>query len=378
MNMEKEQRLSRNFNSFKFNKKHIMIIAVLVIAFTTGSMLRSLPLQYGSFLNEFDPYFDLRATQFLVDNGVEKYFTWHDTMSWYPEGRDIAATSQTGLHLTAALLYNIFGSGTTLHDFVIWFPVVFSSLTAIVIFALVREISTTTAGLCAALFFAVSPAIILRGKLGWFKSEPLGLFLSLLAMYLLLSALKHKEIRLAILKAIGGGLFLALGMASWGGVQYFSLLLGLFFIVGILLYSAGSEIVELFTLENANDVQLKPFSIIIFLTLALAVFDLGKTTIEEEVLMQKDILRHSSTRRTITRFIATILIAVSIEALLLMFKSVLGSAEHLTSAVAMMATSIGLLIGLGIYVYLGAKAENLLKAQLQRHANTTQATINTL
>ena len=230
MNMEKEQRLSRNFNSFKFNKKHIMIIAVLVIAFTTGSMLRSLPLQYGSFLNEFDPYFDLRATQFLVDNGVEKYFTWHDTMSWYPEGRDIAATSQTGLHLTAALLYNIFGSGTTLHDFVIWFPVVFSSLTAIVIFALVRVISTTTAGLFASLFFAVSPAIILRGNLGWFKSEPLGLFLSLLAMYLLLSALKHKEIRLAILKAIGGGLFLALGMASWGGVQYFSLLLGLFFI----------------------------------------------------------------------------------------------------------------------------------------------------
>lgn len=158
---------------------------------------------------------------------------------------------------------------------------------------------------------------------------------------------------------------------------YSAIVLGLFFIVGILLYSAGSEIVELFTLENANDVQLKPFSIIIFLTLALAVFDLGKTTIEEEVLMQKDILRHSSTRRTITRFIATILIAVSIEALLLMFKSVLGSAEHLTSAVAMMATSIGLLIGLGIYVYLGAKAENLLKAQLQGQANTAQATTNT-
>ena len=77
---------------------------------------------------------------------------------------------------------------------------------------------------------------------------------------------------------------------------------------------------------------------------------------------QKDILRHSSTRRTITRFIATILIAVSIEALLLMFKSVLGSPEYLINAVAMMATYIGLLIGLGIYVYLGAKAEALLKS----------------
>jgi hypothetical protein len=142
---------------------------------------------------------------------------------------------------------------------------------------------------------------------------------------------------------------------------YSCIVVGLFFIVGILLYSAGSEIVNLLLSPTPEDLQLKPFGIIIFLTLALAIFDLGKTTIEEEVLMQKDILRHSSTRRTITRFIATILIAVSIEALLLMFKSVLGSPEYLVNAVAMMATSVGLLVGLGLYVYLGAKAETLLK-----------------
>jgi hypothetical protein len=142
---------------------------------------------------------------------------------------------------------------------------------------------------------------------------------------------------------------------------YSCIVIGLFFIVGILLYSAGSEIVNLLLFPTPDNLQLKPFGIIIFLTLALAIFDLGKTTIEEEVLMQKDILRHSSTRRTITRFIATILIAVSIEALLLMFKSVLGSPEYLVNAVAMMATSVGLLVGLGLYVYLGAKAETLLK-----------------
>ena len=142
---------------------------------------------------------------------------------------------------------------------------------------------------------------------------------------------------------------------------YSFIVLGLFFIVGILLFSAGIEIFSLLSDPTQEKLHIKPFSIIIFLTLALAIFDLAKTTVEEEVLMHKDILRHSSTRRTITRFIATILIAVSIEALLLMFKSVLGSPEYLTQAVAMMATSVGLLVGLGIYVYLGAKAETLLK-----------------
>jgi dolichyl-diphosphooligosaccharide--protein glycosyltransferase len=229
--MEKEQPKQQIiFTSFKFTRKHMMVIAVLVIAFATAFMLRSLPLQYGFNLNEFDPYFDYRATQFLVDNGIDEYFAWHDTMSWYPEGRDVAATSQNGLHLTAAFLYNAFGFGAPLFDFVVWLPVVLGSFSAIVIFALVRVISGTTAGLFASLFFAVSPAIIQRGNLGWFKSEPLGLFLGLLATYLLLSALKHNDIRIALPKAVVGALFLALGMASWGGVQYFSLLLGLFFI----------------------------------------------------------------------------------------------------------------------------------------------------
>lgn len=148
---------------------------------------------------------------------------------------------------------------------------------------------------------------------------------------------------------------------------YTVIVIGLFFIVGILLFSAGNEILHLLIDPTPDDIQLKPFGIIIYLTLALAIFDLGKTTIEEEVLMQKDILRHSSTRRTITRFMATILIAVSIEALLLMFKSVLGSSEYLVNAVAMMATSVGLLIGLGVYVYLGAKAETLLKSNNVGH-----------
>jgi len=111
---------------------------------------------------------------------------------------------------------------------------------------------------------------------------------------------------------------------------------------------------------DMNGSSLRPFTAIIFFTLALSIFDLSKTILEEEVLMHKDIFRHSSTRRTITRFISAILIAVSIEALLLMFKSTLGDGSHLVEAVWMMLAAVGLLAGLGFYVYMGAKAENLL------------------
>ncbi len=136
--------------------------------------------------------------------------------------------------------------------------------------------------------------------------------------------------------------------------------LGLFCVVGFLLYASFRELWGM--LDSSTRSHLQPFGVIIYLTLGLAVFDLAKTTLEEEVLMHKDIFRHSSTRRTITRFIAAILIAVSIEALLLMFKSAIGDGHQLYEAVLMMLSAVGLLVGLGIYVYLGARAEATLTA----------------
>jgi len=156
---------------------------------------------------------------------------------------------------------------------------------------------------------------------------------------------------------------------------YGVIVIGLFSVVAALLYSAFHELyLATSAAVGSKEAHLKPFSVIIFLTLALAIFDLGKTTLEEEVLMHKDIFRHSSTRRTITRFVAAILIAVSIESLLLMFKAALGQGEQLIPAVWMMLAAVGLLIGLGLYVYLGAKAEALLrKGAESKHAFTQSA-----
>lgn len=140
---------------------------------------------------------------------------------------------------------------------------------------------------------------------------------------------------------------------------YITIVIGLLGVLAGLLYQAFNEL--FIALDNGKMGHYAPFSIIIYLTLALAIFDLGKTTLEEEVLMHKDIFRHSSTRRTITRFIAAILIAVSIESLLLIFKSALGDAKLLVEAAWMMLAAVGLLIGLGVYVFLGARAEVMLK-----------------
>ena len=234
-----------HISNFNFKLNHLVIIGVLVLAFSTSFLIRSQGAEFGNELNEFDPFFNFRATEYIVENGFVKYFEWHDDKSWFRvpvdanedgvidnldpiSGRNVSATSQIMLHITAAITYEIFGGNYSLYDFTILFPAIIGSLTVIVIFALVRLFGGTLAGLIASLLFAVSLPIILRGTIGWFKSEPLGIFYGLFGLYLFLSAITSKNKKVAALKIIFGGIVMAFGMASWGGNQFFIIPIGLF------------------------------------------------------------------------------------------------------------------------------------------------------
>ena len=209
-----------------FRLNHLLIIGILALSFTMSLLIRAQVVDYGFELHEFDPFFNYRATEFLVQNGLSEYYGWHDHMSWYPAGRDVSATSQTALHLTTAATYLIFGGGMSLYDFAIIFPGVIGALTAVVVFALVRVVGGTTAGLFACLFYAVSVPVILRGTFGWLKSEPLGLFYGLLGVYLFLSGIRTADRRTAMAKLVGGGILLGFGLGSWGGIQFFIIPVG--------------------------------------------------------------------------------------------------------------------------------------------------------
>jgi hypothetical protein len=121
-------------------------------------------------------------------------------------------------------------------------------------------------------------------------------------------------------------------------------------IASLLLYYGGKDMYAV--VRNHIDEPIKIFGAVILVTLGLAIFDLGKTILEEEVFLHKDIHHEGSMRRTISRFMSAIVIAVSIESLLLMFKSLLGGEDHLNSAVFMLLAAVAMLVGLGVYLKL--------------------------
>ena len=215
--------------NFDFRLQHLLVIGVLALSVSISMIVRAGPAAYGFELFEFDPFFNYRATEYILENGTDAYFNWVDEKSWHPFGRDVSETSQVTLHLTAAYLYPIFNFGSSVYDFTILLPLVFGSLTAITVFAFVRVLGGTTAGLFAALIFSVSLPIFTRGLLGWFKSEPLGLFFAFLAMYLFVSGIKFNKGKISFIKLIVAGLLLALGLSAWGGILFFVIPIVLFY-----------------------------------------------------------------------------------------------------------------------------------------------------
>jgi dolichyl-diphosphooligosaccharide--protein glycosyltransferase len=55
--------------TFNFRLNHLLVIGVLVLSFSISFMIRSQGADYGFELNEFDPFYNFRATEFIVENG---------------------------------------------------------------------------------------------------------------------------------------------------------------------------------------------------------------------------------------------------------------------------------------------------------------------
>jgi len=120
--------------------------------------------------------------------------------------------------------------------------------------------------------------------------------------------------------------------------------------VALLLFTKG--IVSFFGMGihiEAIDIK-NVFESTILLTLSLAIFDLVKAIFEEEVLGNHKKQHETDIHKTMVRFLGSIIIALSIEALMLVFKFALIDSSKLLYAVYLILAITALLIGLSIYI----------------------------
>jgi len=125
--------------------------------------------------------------------------------------------------------------------------------------------------------------------------------------------------------------------------------------VSLLLFVKGVGAFLHFGIDfSAIDIN-EMFKATILLTLSLAIFDLVKAIFEEEVLGKEKREGAGEGHQTMIRFLGSIIIALSIEALMLVFKFALTDPAKLEYAVYLISGVALLLVSLSIYIKFNQK-----------------------
>lgn len=119
----------------------------------------------------------------------------------------------------------------------------------------------------------------------------------------------------------------------------------------------GTACILVFQASAADQFGSAVISAIGYVVISLAVFDVAKYLLEEEVLKRSEMRFTGEARRGLTKFISTIAIAVFLEALVLVAAAGKTDISETIYATLLMLVGILIVVGLGLYQYLSVKAE---------------------
>jgi hypothetical protein len=105
---------------------------------------------------------------------------------------------------------------------------------------------------------------------------------------------------------------------------------------------------------------------IALLTVAVAALELGQTLLEEEVQREADMSAPTRVRRFLSRFMVVLVVSLSIETLVLVFRLGAEAPDQLPYAAAVGIAAAALLLAWGAFVALNKRAEMLEPEAMER------------
>ena len=127
----------------------------------------------------------------------------------------------------------------------------------------------------------------------------------------------------------------------------------------IALMLIGYALWEVWLAVNGNvQVMKKLLTAIGVAVISLALFDVSKYLIEEEVLREKALMRNlEDSKRSLTKFMTIIAIAICLEALVFIFEAGKTDVQTLFYPILLLTSGVFVVIGLGIYLRISAGIE---------------------
>lgn len=111
-----------------------------------------------------------------------------------------------------------------------------------------------------------------------------------------------------------------------------------------------------------------------YMVIAIAVFDVSKYLIEEEVVRSRELRAASEARRSLTKFISTIAIAVFLEGLVTVFRVSKENVAEMLYPTLLLMVGVLIVLGLGAYQRLSASVEKEVGQSDRRDEGDTSTT----
>ncbi|ODV71883.1 dolichyl-diphosphooligosaccharide--protein glycosyltransferase subunit STT3 [Cyberlindnera jadinii NRRL Y-1542] len=217
------------------NIKLLLRVTILfsIAAAAVSSRLFSV-VRFESIIHEFDPWFNFRATKYLVSHSYYEFLNWFDDKTWYPLGRVTGGTLYPGLMVTAGSIWHglrKIGLPVDIRNICVMLAPAFSGVTAYFTYLFTAEIKDKSAGLLAAAFMGIAPGYISRSVAGSYDNEAIAITLLMTTFYFWIKASKEGSVFWA---AWAAGFYFYM-VSAWGGYVFITNLIPLHVFILILM-----------------------------------------------------------------------------------------------------------------------------------------------
>ncbi len=217
----------------------VLHYSILSLTLALAAIIRLLPLRWGAYISEFDPYFNFNDMRQITANGWQSWYAYTDFKAWYPFGRPPVSTSYPGTSFTGTLIYQFLqaiGINVSLYDAAVYAPVILGVFGVLVVYFFARDIWGKSAGLLAGLFTSFSSSLISRTNLGFFRNEAVGIPTMVLAFLFFMRAINpSRSLKGTIIYSMLSSVSLIYMSFAWGSFRYAAEVLGLFTLALIVL-----------------------------------------------------------------------------------------------------------------------------------------------
>lgn len=148
--------------------------------------------------------------------------------------------------------------------------------------------------------------------------------------------------------------------------------LALMGLAGALIVYAATEVIDAYRQPDVK-VGGTLLNAVGFTIIAIAVFDVSKYLFIEEAIRGREMRQANEARRSMTKFISTIAIAVFLESLVVVFQASKTDITTMIYPTLLLFAGVALMIGLGIYQKLSAEVESKVGAEDEKDEKAEKA-----